>query len=153
MDAWPSAQYLNLWVCPLAGGLLGYAQFPGGPAATDGVVILHSAFGINGTAAAPFNLGRTATHEIGHWLNLNHIWGDDGTGCSGTDNVADTPNQGGPNYGAPTFPHLSCSNGPNGDLFVNYMDYVDDRAIVGAALVRRIGHVVGAAAADRKSVV
>ncbi len=129
MDAWPSAQYLNLWVCPLAGGLLGYAQFPGGPAATDGVVILHSAFGTNGTAAAPFNLGRTATHEIGHWLNLNHIWGDDGTGCSGTDNVADTPNQGGPNYGTPTFPHLSCSNGPNGDLFVNYMDYVDDRAM------------------------
>ena len=130
LDAWPSAHYLNVWVCPLAGGLLGYAQFPGGPAATDGVVILHSAFGTSGTAAAPFNLGRTTTHEIGHWLNLNHIWGDDGTGCSGTDNVADTPNQGGPNYGAPTFPHLSCSNGPNGDLFVNYMDYVDDRAMV-----------------------
>ncbi|WP_332879597.1 M43 family zinc metalloprotease [Massilia sp. S19_KUP03_FR1] len=130
LDAWPSANYLNMWVCPLSGGLLGYAQFPGGPAGTDGVVILHSAFGTNGTAAAPFNLGRSATHEIGHWLNLNHIWGDDGTGCSGTDNVADTPNQGGPNFGAPTFPHLSCSNGPNGDLFVNYMDYVDDRAMV-----------------------
>jgi hypothetical protein len=130
MDAWPSANYLNIWVCPLGGGLLGYAQFPGGPANTDGVVILQSAFGTSGTAAAPFNLGRTATHEIGHWLNLNHIWGDDGTGCSGTDNVADTPNQGGPNFNAPTFPHLSCSNGPNGDMFMNYMDYVDDRAMV-----------------------
>jgi hypothetical protein len=130
LNAWPQNQYLNLWVCPLAGGLLGYAQFPGGPNATDGVVIQQSAFGTIGTASAPFNLGRTATHEIGHWLNLNHIWGDDGTGCSGTDNVADTPNQGGFNTGAPTFPHVSCSNGPNGDMYMNYMDYVDDRAMV-----------------------
>ncbi len=86
LDAWPTERYLNMWVCPRLtspiGDLLGYAQFPGGPAATDGVVILHSAFGTVGTAAAPFNLGRTATHEIGHWLNLNHIWGDDGTGCA-----------------------------------------------------------------------
>jgi hypothetical protein len=130
MDAWPAANYLNIWVCQLGGGLLGYAQFPGGPDTTDGVVILHSAFGTTGSAAAPFNLGRTATHEIGHWLNLNHIWGDDGTGCSGTDNVADTPNQAGSNTGVPTFPHVSCSNGPNGDMFMNYMDYVDDRAMV-----------------------
>jgi hypothetical protein len=130
IDAWPAANYLNMWVCALGGGLLGYAQFPGGPANTDGVVILHSGFGTNGTAAPPFNLGRTATHEIGHWLNLNHIWGDDGTGCSGTDNVADTPSQGGYNTGAPTFPHVSCSNGPNGDMFMNYMDYVDDRSMV-----------------------
>src|SRR5207244_12905730 len=88
-DPWPADRYLNLWVCPLGGGLLGYAQFPGGPAATDGVVILQSAFGTTGTAAPPFNLGRTATHEIGHWLNLHHIWGDDGTGCSGSDFVDD----------------------------------------------------------------
>ena len=128
-DAWPAARYLNIWVCQLGGGLLGYAQFPGGPAATDGVVILHSAFGTTGTAAPPFHLGRTATHEIGHWLNLNHIWGDDGTGCSGTDNVTDTPNQAGANIGTPTFPHVSCSNGPNGDMFMNYMDYVDDPAM------------------------
>ena len=128
-DAWPADRYLNMWVCQLSGGLLGYAQFPGGPAATDGVVIRHSAFGTTGTAAPPFHLGRTATHEIGHWLNLNHIWGDDGTGCSGTDNVADTPNQGGSNTGTPTFPHVSCSNGPNGDMFMNYMDYVDDPAM------------------------
>ena len=128
-NAWPSDRYLNMWVCPLSGGLLGYAQFPGGPAATDGVVILQSAFGTTGTASPPFHLGRTATHEIGHWLNLNHIWGDDGTGCSGTDNVADTPNQGGPRTGTPTFPQVSCGNGPNGDMFMNYMDYVDDPAM------------------------
>jgi hypothetical protein len=128
-DAWDSARYLNLWVCALGGGLLGYAQFPGGPAATDGVVILHSAFGTNGTAAPPFHLGRTASHEIGHWLNLHHIWGDDGTGCGGTDLVDDTPNQGGPNFGQPVFPHASCNNGPDGDLFMDYMDYVDDAAM------------------------
>ncbi|MEU4392950.1 M43 family zinc metalloprotease [Kribbella sp. NPDC023855] len=129
-DRWPADRYLNIWVGQLGGGLLGYAQFPGGPAETDGVVILHSGFGTNGTAAAPFDLGRTTTHEIGHYLNLFHIWGDDGTGCSGSDEVADTPNQGGPNFGVPTFPKLSCSNGPDGDLFVNYMDYTDDRGMV-----------------------
>ncbi|MBB5367984.1 MULTISPECIES: M43 family zinc metalloprotease [unclassified Janthinobacterium] len=129
MNAWPADTYLNIWICQLGGGLLGYAQFPGGPAATDGVVILQSAFGTIGTAAPPFHLGRTATHEVGHWLNLNHIWGDDGTGCTGTDNVADTPNQGGANTGTPSFPHVSCNNGPNGDMFMNYMDYVDDPAM------------------------
>jgi len=128
-DPWPSDKYLNLWVCTLAGGLLGYAQFPGGPAATDGVVILNTAFGLTGTASAPFNLGRTAVHEVGHWLNLNHIWGD-ASDCSGTDHVADTPNAQLPNYNAPTFPHISCGNGPSGDMFVNYMDYVDDRVMV-----------------------
>ncbi|TMR32004.1 zinc metalloprotease, partial [Nonomuraea zeae] len=125
-DAWPADQYLNMWVCQLRGGLLGYAQFPGGPPDTDGVVIRHSAFGNTGTAAAPFNLGRTATHEIGHWLNLFHIWGDDGEGCSGDDKVDDTPNQGGGNTGMPKFPHISCNNAPNGDMFMNYMDYTDD---------------------------
>jgi hypothetical protein len=126
---WAANRYLNLWVCTLSDGLLGYAQFPGGPIRTDGVVILNTAFGTTGTAAAPFNLGRTATHEVGHWLNLRHIWGDKND-CSGTDNVVDTPNAQLPNYGKPTFPHLSCNNGPNGDMFVNYMDYVDDAAMV-----------------------
>ncbi|MGU3436258.1 M20/M25/M40 family metallo-hydrolase [Actinomycetes bacterium M1A6_2h] len=129
-DPWPSDRYLNLWVCRLGGGLLGYAQFPGGPAETDGVVVLDTAFGTTGTASAPFDLGRTATHEIGHWLNLFHIWGDDGDGCGGTDEVDDTPNQGGPNNGRPTFPHVSCNNGPNGDLFVDFMDYTDDAGMV-----------------------
>lgn len=128
-DPWPRDNYLNLWVCSLTGGLLGYAQFPGGPAATDGVVILNTAFGTTGTAAAPFNLGRTATHEVGHFFNLIHIWGDT-SDCSGNDFVDDTPNAQLPNYGVPNFPHVSCNNGPNGDMFMNYMDYVDDKAMV-----------------------
>jgi pregnancy-associated plasma protein-A len=127
--AWPADRYLNIWVCHLQ-DLLGYAQFPGGPAPTDGVVIDYRAFGTTGTAEAPFNLGRTATHEVGHWLNLFHIWGDDGMGCAGTDQVDDTPNQAGPNTGNPGFPRVTCANGPNGDMFVNYMDYVDDRCMV-----------------------
>lgn len=125
-DAWPSDKYLNLWVCNLGSSLLGYAQFPGGPASTDGVVIHYKYFGRNGSAVAPFNKGRTATHEVGHWLNLYHIWGDDGGACTGSDNVSDTPNQGGEHYGCPAFPTSSCSNGSNGDMFMNYMDYTDD---------------------------
>lgn len=124
-NPWPTDRYLNLWVCNLRGGLLGYAQFPGGPPATDGVVVTYRAFGTTGTATAPFNLGRTTTHEIGHYLNLRHIWGDT-EDCSGSDLVADTPNAAGPNYGKPIFPHISCRNGPNGDMYMNYMDYVDD---------------------------
>ena len=124
-DAWPTDRYLNVWVCPL-GGLLGYAQFPGGPAATDGVVITYTGFGTVGTAAVPFNLGRSATHEIGHFFNLLHIWGDDGGACTGTDMVGDTPNQSDHNFGKPAFPHVTCGNGPNGDMFMNYMDYTDD---------------------------
>ncbi len=127
--AWPSRKYLNLWVCSLGGGLLGYAQFPGGPATTDGVVILNTAFGTTGSVKKPFNLGRTATHEVGHWLNLHHVWGDR-QDCSGTDYVADTPNAQLPNYNKPTFPHVSCHNGPNGDMFMNYMDYVDDDSML-----------------------
>ncbi len=127
--AWPRDDYLNLWVAPLEGGLLGYAQFPGGPSATDGVVIRSDAFGRIGSAKAPFHRGRTCTHEVGHWLNLLHIWGDDDNGCQNSDNVGDTPNQAGANYGIPEFPHVSCGNGPDGDMFMNYMDYVDDEAM------------------------
>jgi len=122
-DAWPSSSYLNMWVGNLSSGLLGYAQFPGGAAASDGVVINYTAFGTTGTAAFPFNKGRTATHEVGHWLNLRHIWGD--ANC-GDDQVTDTPTQQTSNYGCPTFPKVSCNNGPNGDLHMNYMDYTDD---------------------------
>ncbi|MBL7776053.1 MAG: T9SS type A sorting domain-containing protein, partial [Saprospiraceae bacterium] len=126
-DAWPRDAYLNLWVCDLSSGLLGYAQFPGGPANTDGVVCDYLYFGTTATGAQPpFDKGRTATHEVGHWLNCYHIWGDDGTSCTGTDQVADTPNQADENYGCPAFPTVSCSNGPNGDMFMNYMDYTDD---------------------------
>jgi len=133
MDPWPVDRYLNIWVAPRItspiGDLLGYGQFPGGPAATDGVVILHSAFGTQGTVVAPFDLGRTATHEVGHWLNLNHIWGDDTSQpnqCLQSDQCADTPNQADETFGNPTGIRISCSNGPNGDMYMNYMDYTDD---------------------------
>jgi hypothetical protein len=134
-DAWDRTKYLNLWVCPTSGGLLGYAQFPGGPASTDGVVINYTAFGTTGTATAPFNKGRTATHEVGHWLNLFHIWGDDdddsgtcesGSECSGSDAVTDTPNQCERQYGCPTFPKTDGCTAGNGVMFMNYMDYTND---------------------------
>jgi hypothetical protein len=128
-DAWPATSYLNIWSCNLGGGLLGYAQFPGGTSATDGVVVLYSSVGsrtVPGTAS-PYNFGRTATHEVGHWLNLYHIWGDDGTACTGTDNVGDTPNQSSENYGCPAYPHTdACSPSSPGVMFMNYMDYTDD---------------------------
>ncbi len=128
-DAWDRDKYFNIWVVPSikAGsstGILGYAQMPGGPAATDGVVVGFQYFGDTLHVSPPYNKGRTLTHETGHWLSLYHIWGDDGNACSGTDHVQDTPNQGSENYGCPNFPHPSCNN--TSDMFMNYMDYTDD---------------------------
>src|SRR6476661_4239650 len=134
-SSWDPTRYMNFWVVDLGDGLLGFAQFPdntaslggmnasGGAANTDGVVCLYSSVGNGGLEAAPYNLGRTATHEVGHWLGLRHIWGD--ANC-GTDYVTDTPTQSTSNYGCPSFPHVTCSNGTNGDMFMNYMDYTDD---------------------------
>ena len=121
-DAWPASDYLNFWVCDLGSSLLGYAQFPGGPANTDGVVCNYTATGNTGTAQAPFALGRTATHEIGHWLNLRHIWGDGG--CGVDDFVADTPEDDGANYGC-ALGSASCVAGTSA-MVQNYMDYSDD---------------------------
>jgi len=128
-DAWPANQYLNIWVCRLSNGLLGYAQFPGGAAATDGVVCSFRAFGNTGAALPPFNKGRTATHEIAHWLNVYHIWGDDAGSCNGSDLVGDTPNQGAEHYGCPSFPSISCNNGPDGAMFMNFMDFTNDASM------------------------
>ena len=114
---------LNLWVCTIGGGILGYAQFPGGSSATDGVVIDSKYLGITGTATAPFNKGRTATHEVGHWMNLRHIWGD--TTC-GSDLVSDTPTHNTANYGIPASPHYSTCSGTPIEMTMNYMDYTDD---------------------------
>jgi hypothetical protein len=127
-DPWPTDRYVNVWVCDLGPRLLGYAQFPGGPAATDGVVISYAAFGSGGTAEEPFNRGRTATHEVGHFLGLRHIWGDMND-CTGSDFVDDTPSARAANIGKPEFPHITCDNGPEGDMFMNYMDYVDDESM------------------------
>ena len=128
---WPSNKYLNVWVVKTientsgsSGIILGFAQFPGGLASTDGVVMRHDVVGSIGTSATSGfnNDGRTATHEVGHWLNLRHIWGD---ATCGSDFVVDTPTQEEENYGCPGWPHISCSNSPNGDMFSNYMDYTD----------------------------
>lgn len=114
---------LNIWVCNMGNGILGYAQFPGGPAATDGVVIDNNAFGTTGSATAPFNKGRTATHEVGHWANLRHIWGD---ATCGSDLVSDTPTHNTANYGCPAQPHYSTCSGAPREMTMNYMDYTDD---------------------------
>lgn len=114
---------LNLWVCTIGGGILGYAQFPGGSSATDGVVIDSRYLGTTGTATAPFNKGRTATHEVGHWMNLRHIWGD---ATCGSDLVSDTPSHNTANYGIPAFPHYSTCTGTPIEMTMNYMDYTDD---------------------------
>ena len=121
-SAWDSERYLNIWVCNIENGVLGWAQFPAaGDKETDGVVIDFEHFGTIGTAKHPYNLGRTTTHEIGHWLNLYHIWGDNNCG---DDFVNDTPTQEQANYGCKIHPSTSCSN--NGDMFMNFMDYTND---------------------------
>ena len=114
---------LNLWACTIGGGILGYAQFPGGSTATDGVVIDSKYFGLSGAASAPYNLGRTGTHEVGHWMNLRHIWGD--ASC-GNDLVADTPVAKTANYGTPTYPYVSTCLPAHNEMTMNYMDYTDD---------------------------
>ena len=114
------ATHLNIWVCNIGGNILGYAQFPGGPASTDGVVVSPQYFGTTGTASAPFDGGRTTTHEVGHYLNLRHIWGDGR--CNRDDFVSDTPKSDRPNYGCPTSAYHCRSN----DQFMNYMDYTND---------------------------
>jgi len=122
-NAWDATRYLNIWVCDISGGILGYAQFPGGSASTDGVVIDYQYMGTIGTSTAPYNLGRTATHEVGHWLNLRHIWGD---ATCGSDMVDDTPTHNTSNGGCPTYPHLSTCAGAPVEMTMNYMDYTYD---------------------------
>ncbi len=114
---------LNIWVCDLQ-KYLGYAYYPGIRPELDGIVVWYKSFGRTGTLAAPYNKGRTATHEIGHYLNLRHIWGD---ATCGTDLVDDTPQHTTANFGCPAFPHFSNCNGLNTvEMTMNYMDYTDD---------------------------
>lgn len=127
IDATDPEHKLNMWVVNQLGSgqyiYLGYAQFPGGDPATDGVVIAHNFFGRTGNVSAPYNLGRTGTHEVGHWLNLRHIWGD---ATCGTDFVADTPLHNTYNFGCPGYPHYSTCSGEPVEMTMNYMDYTDD---------------------------
>jgi Secretion system C-terminal sorting domain/Pregnancy-associated plasma protein-A len=134
LDAWDPSRYLNLWVCNLGGGLLGYGEFPTNTLSqTFGLVMGYTCFGSNYTSygsgftlISAYDRGRTSTHEIGHCFDLYHIWGDDGSSCSGSDLCADTPNQADEHYGCPSGSQVSCTNGPNGDMYQNYMDYSDD---------------------------
>lgn len=128
-NAWNRNHYLNIWVCNLGTGILGYTQMPGaGTASKDGCVINCMAVGKTG-ATAPYNLGRTVTHEVGHWFNLIHTWGDDFGYCYGTDYVADTPNEADANYSnypVYTVKTDSCSPNAPGFMWQNYLNYTDD---------------------------
>jgi len=142
---WNRTEVMNIWVCQISGGILGYAQFPTGSglagltggatgANTDGLVLLYTATGTGGVAAAPYNKGRTATHEIGHWLGLRHIWGDEAA-CAADDYVTDTPQQKDKNYGCPSYPQTTqaggrCSTGDPSSMYMNYMDYTDDACMM-----------------------
>lgn len=134
-DIWDRSKYMNVWVCDLGTALLGYAQFPGGQASTDGVVLHYEYTGTTG-ASAPYNKGRTGTHEVGHWLGLIHTFE---SGCNGGttastcgssgDLVCDTPPTAdiNGNYGCPGAMN-TCTESPTdqNDMTMNYMDYVDD---------------------------
>lgn len=137
---WNAKKYLNVWISDMSkSGLLGYASFPSGTpnsglngvenAYSSGVVINQRAWGNIGTVAIPYDRGRTATHEIGHWLGLRHIWGD--AKC-GTDYCNDTPTQEGPNFGSPVHPYKIgvCAGNTTGEMFMNYMDYVNDSTMI-----------------------
>lgn len=125
-DAWDRDSYLNIWVGNLNGGVLGYSSVVGCAKENDGVVVLYTAFGTNGTTIAPFNKGRTTTHEIGHWLNLIHTWGD--ADC-GDDLVSDTPPQQAADRGCPNGIIITCSNAPYGNMYQNYMDFTNDECM------------------------
>jgi hypothetical protein len=126
-DAWPTNKYLNIWVCDIH-PIIGYSQYPSDYTLkpnTDGIVVDYAYFGRVGNLATFYDKGRTASHEIGHWLNLLHLWGD---AVCGNDFVDDTPQQREENFACPSFPDFSnCpNNGANGDMFMNFMDYTYD---------------------------
>lgn len=138
LSYWPAEKYLNIWVVKFYDATLGYAQFPvsnlpgleGSPEdrLTDGVAISYTAFGSIDYGAftldSKYNKGRTVTHEVGHFLGLRHIWGDNGSTCSDTDYVEDTPNQAGSYLNqCPTGARTTCSSE---DMYMNYMDYTND---------------------------
>ncbi len=126
---WPRETYSNIWSAPNL-PYLGLASLPSTfalpPPNSDFIHVDAATFGGPGFATFPnYNLGRTTTHEMGHYLGLDHIWG--GNGCGNDDGIGDTPVQDNENFGCPNHPSPSCGNG--GDMFMNYMDYVNDNCM------------------------
>jgi len=133
-DPWNNKKYINIWVCEAGEDLYGFAFLPGtaDPLEADGLVISSEYFGSTGTAIASFpnHKGRTTTHEMGHYFNLEHLWGPDDSECEEGDEVADTPVQFEATYDCASYPLKDdCSPTDNGILFFNYMDYVDDECM------------------------
>jgi hypothetical protein len=122
-DAWDANSYLNVWVGTM--DLNGYSSSPGDPASKDGIVISNQAFGMTNTGS--YHKGRTAVHEVGHWLGLRHLWGD--ANC-GDDGIADTPKQQTFTSGCPSSVRVSCGNGPYGDMYMDYMDFTNDDCLL-----------------------
>lgn len=122
-DAWDTKSYLNIWICNMQ-DVLGYSTFPGIDALKDGIVIsVDNFYNTRGTTPGK-NDCRTIVHEVGHWLNLKHLWGD---GFCGDDGVADTPQQSTYTPGCPSGNRISCNNAQSGgDMYMNYMDFTDD---------------------------
>jgi hypothetical protein len=130
-DAWDPNRYFNVWVTNISGGILGYATFPQGSVQEEqGVVVQYSS--LPGGTLVPYNLGRTLTHESGHFFFLYHIWGDDNGACTGTDYIGDTPNQARQTGGCPNGEVRldACSIAAPGIMYQNYMDYTDDACMV-----------------------
>ena len=123
VDAWDTDEYLNIWVCDLAGNTLGFATMPGDVEESpelDGIVIDYEYFGVDMSSSSPYNLGRTGTHEVGHYFGLEHTFL---AGCSSWDNCDDTPAISSPTYGCPSFPQVSCQSN---NMTMNFMDYTND---------------------------
>lgn len=129
-DAWNTEKYYNVWICPLANNILGFATFPNDNVPADqGVVIDYRS--LPGGSFTGFNTGKTLSHETGHYFNLYHIWGDDNGACSGTDFIDDTPNQGNFTSGAPVGVKTdNCTTVSPGIMYQNYMDYTNDASLV-----------------------
>ncbi len=128
-NAWNTGRYLNIWVGDIKDNVLGYATMPGATLPhLDGVVLHYTAVGAApaNKFASEYNLGRTATHEVGHWLGLSHIWGGDDASCSDSDGISDTPNQETYTTDCTGGIEVSCDNGPYGNMYQNYMDYSHD---------------------------